>query len=801
MAMTFCNLKLLASLLLLVVLLPSLTSAQQVATDPTSSHIFPAGGRRGTVVHVRVGGECLPPLTRFRLAGPGLKAPPVLGPRAAPKSDPSPRRKPGEQHINYPKEWESQIEIAPDAPLGPQLWWLSCARGGTGGRPFLVGDLPEFIETESNSTAERAEPLTLPVTLNGQIDGERDMDYFSFSANQGEVIVAELVAARIGSPLEAVVEFRDEAGHRLRAQEVRIGNDSVFALKASVAGKVYISVANLSVAGGPHYTYRITLTKEPFARLAFPGGGIAGQSQDFELLTLTGEGGFQSLRQTILLPAAAGDFWWNAPGQSGALPLAAGTIPELLEQEPNDKGSEANKGTLPMTVNGRLATSADEDWTVFAAKAGEIVTARCHSAGSGLPTLPILSIHDAAGNELAKGNAVDTPDRLPAIEAWAPPADGQYWLRLRDVQQGVAGGPEFLYRAHIQVAKPDFELTLLSDWANHMPGGRTEIEIQVRRRGGFAGPVKVSVEGLPTGVRAEALEIAAAAPSGKLVLVSEAAATPPGDGLLKISGAADIGGTAVSHRAAAPHLGRDVEGVSTGRSTTEHFHLTVQHKPLFRLFCSEAYQYAHRGTIHRYQMEVERFEGYNGPIMLQIADRQIKDLDSADVLATTIPAGESRILLPIHLPETMHINVQAHSNIYAQGIAVFQDRWGQEQSTCHVSEMRCMVRTLPTVARLQGVDRQLLFSAEGIATCRLRLERTSLFSGPLQIALQEDAASRGFTAEPASIPAGQTEAVVLVRRSPSEKLSPKVSLRFRGTGDLGGGTTVLTEAVVPVLLP
>jgi hypothetical protein len=787
------------SLPLVLCLAPAL--AQQVATDPASTHIFPAGGRRGTTVNVRVGGECLPPLTKFRIEGRGLKAPDVLGPRTPFRGDPSPRRKPGEQHINYPKEWESTIEISPDAPLGPQLWWLSCARGGTGGRPFVVGDLPEFIETESNSTPERAEQLTLPVTLNGQIDAERDMDYFSFSATQGEVIVAEVVAARIGSPLEAVLEFRDETGHRLRTQEVRVGNDQVVALKVPATGKIRFSVANLSVAGGPNYVYRITLSKEPFARLAFPSGGPAGQAQDLELLTLTGEADFKALRQTVTVPANPGEFWWNAPGVRGALPLSVGTHPELIEQEPNDKSGDANKAALPMAINGRFATSSDEDWFAFMAKAGEAVTIECQSAGAGLPSLPILSIHDAAGNELAKASAVDTPERLPAIEAWVPPADGQYWLRLRDVQQGVAGGPEFLYRAQVRVAKPDFELTLKSDWANHMPGGRTEIEVLLRRQGGFAGPVKVSAEGLPMGIRAEPLEVAAGAPGGKLVLLSDATTTPPIAGLLKISGTAEISGGAVTRVAAAPHLGRDVEGVSVGRSTTEHFHLTVQHKPLFRLFCSEAYQYAHRGTIHRYQMEVERLEGYNGPITLQIADRQIKDLDGADVLETTIPAGESRFLLPLSLPETMHINVQAHSNIYAQGFATFQDRWGQQQSTCIVSEMRCMVRTLPTVTRLQAVDRELTFSADGTASCRLHLDRTSLFSGPLQITLMEDAASRGLTAESVSIPAGKTEALLVVRRNPAERLSPKAALRFRGTGDLGGGTTVITEVLIPTHHP
>ncbi|MGI8979432.1 MAG: hypothetical protein ACR2FY_09415 [Pirellulaceae bacterium] len=781
---------------LLVSLLPSLILAQQVATDPTSSHIFPAGGRRGSLVNVRVGGECLPPQTRFRLAGPGLKAPEVLGSRSPFRGELSPRRKPGEQHINYPKEWDTQVEIAADAPLGPRLWWLSCARGGAGGRPFIVGDLPEFIEAESNSTAERAEPLTLPMTLNGQISGERDLDYYSISAIQGEVIIANVVAARIGSPLETVLEFRDEAGRWLRPQEVRIGNDSVLALKVAATGKIVFSVANLSVAGGPNFVYRITLTNEPFARLAFPGGGQSGQLQGFELLTLTGEAGIRPLQQSITLPAVPGDFWWNPPGQSGALPLGVGTISELIEQEPNEKAGEANKVTLPITLNGRLATSADEDWFTFTAKAGQTVSVQCQSAGAGLPTLPLISIYDATGKELAKASAVDTPDRLPALEAWAPPADGDYLLCIRDMQQGVAGGPEFLYRAQVSIAKPDFELSLKNDWANHMPGGRSEIDVLVRRRGGFAGPVKVSVEGLPAGIRAEPLDIAAGAPSAKLVLLSEAVMVPPGDALLKINGASDINNVTVTHVATAPHLGQDVEGVSVGPATTEYFHLTVQHKPLFRLFCSEAYQYAHRGTIHLYQMEVERLEGYSGPITLQTADRQIKDLDGAEILETTIPAGESQLRLPIFLPETMHINVQAHSNIYAQGIATFQDKWGQKQSTCIVSEMRCMVRTLPTVTRLQALDRELTFAADETATCRLRLERTSLFSGPLQIALCQDESCRGIISEPVIIPAGQAEVLVHIRHKPGEKLAPKAMLRFRGTGNLVGGTIVVAEAVV-----
>src|SRR5881409_3448311 len=77
--------------------------------EPSGTHIFPAGGRRGTVVPVRVGGECLPPGSSFHLFGPGVTAPALLGARAVARYEPAPRRLPTDadngEPITYPKEW------------------------------------------------------------------------------------------------------------------------------------------------------------------------------------------------------------------------------------------------------------------------------------------------------------------------------------------------------------------------------------------------------------------------------------------------------------------------------------------------------------------------------------------------------------------------------------------------------------------------------------------------------------------------------------------------------------------------
>src|SRR5262245_14366903 len=150
-------------LVLAIALLASPAWGQPVPSrEPSSTHIFPAGGRRGTTVTVRVGGECMPPGMKLTLWGDGLSAPALLGDRVAPRYEPSARRTPrdadgGGAAMTYPREWASAITIAKDAPLGTAYWRVSGGWGGTQRRPFLVGDLPEFIETEPNSDAEHAE--------------------------------------------------------------------------------------------------------------------------------------------------------------------------------------------------------------------------------------------------------------------------------------------------------------------------------------------------------------------------------------------------------------------------------------------------------------------------------------------------------------------------------------------------------------------------------------------------------------------------------------------------------------------
>jgi len=781
--------------LLLTLLATVPLRAQQVPTDPASTHIFPAGGQRGTTVQARIGGECLPPYTRVTWHGDGVSGPSELVEPIVPMYEPAPRRKPGETPINYPREWVAPLQIAADAPLGCVIWRLSCARGGSGGRPFVIGDLPEYIEVESNSTPATAEPVTLPLTINGQIAGERDLDYFRFTATAGQTVSATTVAARLGSPLEPIVEFLDGDGHLLPTRQVRQGGDPLVALTIPADGEYTVGVSNLGYQGGSQYVYRITLSNEPAWFATFPAGEQAGTTSK---VTMYGVGGTAELVQRahdVVLPALP-----SGADQTCSLLLPSVSVlacpwPSIPEVEPATPDAAIQTVSLGHVVDGQISGADDQDLYEVQLPLGTTLRVECQAWPPGGDFVPQLAILDQAGQFVQATSGLEQTLGPLRLE-WAPPPPALVRVRVSGLPGTASGTRPGIYRLLVEQAQPDFRLEVMQDAWDVTQGGRSELEVRLERRGGFAGEVEIIADALPPGVRWEVNRIPAGHVVARLALVADATA-PSASYTVRLSGQADVGGQVRVHPVIARHLGRDLEGVSLGLPHLEHLQLTVRHQPLFRLYCNEAYQYAYRGTVYPYLMEVERLHGYNGPIHLQMADRQNRDLDGIEIVPVTIPAGESQLRLPIYLPQDMHINVQAHSNVYAQGFIRFTDPHGQEQSLLVLSEMRCMIRPLPGVAQLETTASRVRLPRGGRVAVPVRLDRTPLFAGPAQVRLNSTTDTPGIVAEPATLAAEETTAVVWLSAAEDAPLGTR-RIRLRAEGALDGGVTLVSEVALQV---
>ena len=113
-----------------------------------------------------------------------------------------------------------QVSIAPDAPLGVQKVRVTTPSGlSTNPHPFVVGDLPETTETEPNNMRDKANAVVPPLTINGKIDLEGDVDYFTFKAQKEQRLIFEVNSRRLGSMLDSFLTLFDAKGEELMVND------------------------------------------------------------------------------------------------------------------------------------------------------------------------------------------------------------------------------------------------------------------------------------------------------------------------------------------------------------------------------------------------------------------------------------------------------------------------------------------------------------------------------------------------------------------------------------------------------
>src|SRR5262249_55198860 len=135
------------------------------------------------------------------------------------------------------------------------------------------------------------------------------------------------------------------------------------------------------------------------------------------------------------------------------------------------------------------------------------------------PLCGVVTIHDAAGKEVARTEASESAD--PARLAFSPSADGTYTMRVAEKFRG-RGGPNLLQPLRVTdgtaLGEPGFRLSVASDVFTVARGGTLKVKLTVERFGGFGGPIAVTAADLPKGVTAKGVVIAANQTSGELTL-------------------------------------------------------------------------------------------------------------------------------------------------------------------------------------------------------------------------------------------------------------------------------------------
>ncbi len=134
---------------------------------------------------------------------------------------------------------------------------------------FALDDLSETTAKQGVSRREKAQRVKLPVVVNGRITEPGESQFFRFEGRAGEEIVAEVLARRLGSPLDSMLRLTNAAGKQLAFNDdfedkgaglITHQADSIISFKLPAKGTYYLQLSDAQRKGGPEYSFRLRIS-------------------------------------------------------------------------------------------------------------------------------------------------------------------------------------------------------------------------------------------------------------------------------------------------------------------------------------------------------------------------------------------------------------------------------------------------------------------------------------------------------------------------------------------------------------
>ncbi len=663
--------RLLASLLCL-----ALPGTRSHAEPPGIAYIFPAGGQRGTTVEARVGGYYFHGDAGITLESRGVRAEPRLEEMSTLFFNGPLIQKPTSQgREDYPKDYRARITLAADAPLGHRPWSCSTFQGVTPAMKFVVGDLPELVETEIEGPEDPSD-VAPPLTINGRIFPREDTDDWRVVLSEGVRLTCELAARELGSPLQGVLEVYGPDGRQIAPFEHSLSRagDPRLTFITPTSGPYRIRVRDAAFNGGQSFVYRLTLHEAPRLSALFPLGGRAGE----EIPLAVYEPGVSTpATRTLRLPVHPGLHQVELPRgpHHTLLPVDVSVVPEAIRR-PSGEVSGLNDGLAPVpsVLNGCILSAGEvHEWQV---RLEPNVPLRADVVASALGSRldSVLSLVDEQGREVTKND--DGPDgRADSSLQYTAPKGGLFTLRIQD-RFARRGGPEFGYRLKLtQGDANDFQLRIPADFFNATrvvsepppvegkpapkPPG---LKLEVVGTGGTQKEIRLELEGLPEGVDFEPKVIPAKAKTADLRFLPSAKAAfgvypirirgTLGEGETKLTRFAVVSGTVTAMNppvatSPLPPMGSSSGTSSAAAPLASNLTETADTGTVLRLAVTPQVPFKFvgeywvtndqpAGTSMKRAYRLER-GGYAGPLRVMLSDKQGPPKPTRSSLPSTTP--------------------------------------------------------------------------------------------------------------------------------------------------------------------
>ena len=426
--------------------------AADKTTAPTLDHLYPVAAISGSTTMVTAVGKVAPWPPQVWTDAPGISF------RAGEKAG------------------QFNVEVSPEVPTGPHLVRFFNAAGASAPRFLIVATGSEQTEAEPNDEFAKASRIEqLPVTINGRLNKNGDVDCYAVRLEAGQALRANLDAYVLGSPVDAVIRILDTRGleHALNHDNGR-NPDPALSWTAKAAGTYIVQVfgfaqpatADVRFTGSDACVYRLHLAAETGERKPETGKLLLG----------------------------------DAPVSGLRFPVSA--VPESTEQEHRARSGDNFTPTAPFAVTGCIEKIGEQDRFEFKATKGDKLVLTFESAARGFPLDAWLAVQNSTGKELVRNDDGTSAD--PVLE-WTAPETGSYVAVVGSVLHRA--GPDHRYRLSVQPAQPAFQGVIAESGFTVEPGKSIKIKVTARRIQGFKSALTASVTGLPEGLTANPVEL------------------------------------------------------------------------------------------------------------------------------------------------------------------------------------------------------------------------------------------------------------------------------------------------------
>ena len=666
-----------------------------------------------------------------------------------------------------------RITIPEDAPIGVHGIRVVTPGGISALKLFAIDDLSSVAQQGNNNTPSTAQTLALPVAVDGAMASLKS-DYYKFKAEAGQRLSIEILAQRIGSPLDLLIQLLDARGRILTSidDEPGLSSDPRLSYTFAESGEYTLKVRDNQWRGGENYFYRLRIGDFPCVTVPYPMGAKRGSDVT---IGFAGPDVQEVQPVTLKVPSDPLLNWINVSvkrtgGQSSSFAiLATGDGEEFLETEPNDAAEKANRVNQSTNLNGRLDNPGDVDRFVFHAKKGQKFLFAAIARSQGSPADLSLQLFKAEGQEVAKS---DDSGQNEATVNYTLPADGDYSLVVYDLAR--KGGSAYAYRIEVTQPKPGFSLSATADRLNIPAGGIAAVTVNATRNN-YNGPIAVAAIDLPKGVTSLPTIIG---PGRTHVILTVKSASNALAGRLfpiRIVGTAKIGNA--DFQATASIIAA-LKGVLNGmpyppRILAKSTALAIGPKPPFVLRTEPAQVVFGRNLKATVKVIAERQTGYDEEIVLAVTPARKGLPPGITVAVKPIPKGKNEIEVIFSADEKAPLS-EFTANLIGK----------------HKKEKTTTEQSLPGVGlKLEAPLRMTVSLAEGPLKqgsqikVKATVQRNPALSAPIVVTFQN--LPKGVSAPATTIPVDKNEVDILLSAAQNALVSTVKNITIQGEASVG----------------